>query len=393
MKIYTQNFVTSIYQTKPITKAKNNLQAVTQPKVEDNLNKVPYNYNNITFGSNVEVIAKMEKLAKSKNCKMDDLYKLFKELTATAQTNVNNLIKKFEKEGLKTDDYIKACIKQPSLFYHSPETIEKKVRELVGKFDKEGLNTKDYIKACIKTPSLFCHSPETIEKNVRELVGKFDKESLNTKDYIKACIKQPSLFCHSPEAIENNIRMLVGNFSKEGLNTKDYIKACIKQPTLFYQSPETIENNVRELVAKFDKEGLNTKDYIKACIKQPSLFCQSPETIAEHIRAYKYVEQNKGKHPTMKDIMKKNLSLSTSSIYLQGIVRPQIMQQSSELAKLGWAGLKPKLVEYFKEHPKAQFKITVLDNEMSGNFVKTIQEFSDKELGRTNAFVYEFVKN
>ena len=68
------------------------------------------------------------------------------------------------------------------------------------------------------------------------------------------------------------------------------------------------------------------------------------------------------------------------------------MKQSSELAHISSTGLKPRLIEYFKEHPKVQFRLKVLDNEMSGNFVKTMQEFSESELGRTDAFVYEFVK-
>ena len=315
MKIHTQNFITPISQTRPLRKTTNNSsQIVTQPKIEDNLNNIPYNCSNITFGSNVEVITKMKKLVNSTNYQTEDLYKLFNELTETTQNNVRELVKKFAKEGLNTNDYIKACIKEPSLLYRSPETIE------------------------------------------------------------------------------NNVRRLVAKFAKEGLNTNDYIKACIKQPSLLYRSPETIENNVRKLVAKFAKEGLNTNDYIKACIKRPPLFCLSPETITEHIRAYIYVEQNKGKFSIVQDIMKKSLICSTSLIYLQGIIRPQIIQQSSELSKLGINGLKPRLVGYFKEHPKAQFKIKVLDNDMSGNFVKTMQEFSEKELDRTDAFIYEFVK-
>ena len=155
----------------------------------------------------------------------------------------------------------------------------------------------------------------------------------------------------------------------------------------------TIENDVRELVKKFADDGLTAKDYINDCLlKTPAIFYANPDRMAEHIKAFKYVEQNKGNQPTIPDLIKKSLSHSTSLIYLQGIVRPQIMQQSSELAHISSTGLKPKLVEYFKEHPKAQFKIKVLDNEMSGNFVKTMQEFSENELGRTDAFVYEFVK-
>lgn len=63
--------------------------------------------------------------------------------------------------------------------------------------------------------------------------------------------------------------------------------------------------------------------------------------------------------------MKKSLSYSTSLIYLQDIVRPQIMKQSSELAHLSISGLKSRLIEYFKEHPNAQFKLIPVCNKFS----------------------------
>lgn len=67
----------------------------------------------------------------------------------------------------------------------------------------------------------------------------------------------------------------------------------------------------------------------------------------------------------MQDIMKKTLTHSTSLIYLQGLVRPQIMKQSSELAHLSLSGLKSGLIEYFKEHPNAQFKLIPVRNKFS----------------------------
>lgn len=65
----------------------------------------------------------------------------------------------------------------------------------------------------------------------------------------------------------------------------------------------------------------------------------------------------------MQDIMKKSLSYSTSLIYL--LVRPQVMRQSSELAHLSLSGLKSRLIEYFKEHPNAQFKLIPVRNKFS----------------------------
>ena len=88
MKIYAQNFVTPTNQTTQFTKSKNKIQTTSQPVIENDLNKIPYNYNNITFGSNSDVIAKIEKLVKSKNYQNEDLYKLFNELDEIAQNHV-----------------------------------------------------------------------------------------------------------------------------------------------------------------------------------------------------------------------------------------------------------------------------------------------------------------
>ena len=74
------------------------------------------------------------------------------------------LVEKFKEDGLDTKSYVKSCIRQPSLFHQSPDTIEKNVKDLVEKFKDEELDIKEYLQACLKEPQLFTQSANTIEK-------------------------------------------------------------------------------------------------------------------------------------------------------------------------------------------------------------------------------------
>ena len=229
---------------------------------------------------------------------------------------------------------------------------------------------------------------EIAKQNFNGILGKFKSEGLDFETLLP-CAVIANLFYCKPDTVAKNVQDLVKKFEKEGLNTGDYVKACIKQPSLFCQTPETIEKNVRDLVKKFEKEGLNKGDYVKACIKQPPLFCLSPKTIEEHIRAYMYVDKNKqgySNHKIMGEILKKNLAYSTSLIYLQGIILPQLKEQCLEMSKWTTSGIKPKLKEYFEKNPEKNFTIKILNDEMSGNFVKVIKEYCQKDFGRNDMF-------
>ena len=50
-------------------------------------------------------------------------------------TNVRGLVSSFEGEGLTVEQYLKAALKQPQLFYSSPGTVEAKVRFLFSVFN------------------------------------------------------------------------------------------------------------------------------------------------------------------------------------------------------------------------------------------------------------------
>jgi hypothetical protein len=190
------------------------------------------------------------------------------------------------------------------------------------------------------------------------------------------------------ETAKQNFNGILEKLKNEGLTFEQLLPAAVIAD-LFYRSPDTIENNVRDLVKKFENKGLNSIDYIKACIKTPSLFCQSPDTIEEHIKAYMYIDKNKlgyNDSGIMDKILKKNLVYSTSLIYLNGIILPQLKEQNPEMSNWKVNGIKPKLKEYFEKNPDKKFTIKILDDEMSGNFVKVIKEYCQKDFGRVDMF-------
>ncbi|RLE46178.1 hypothetical protein DRJ22_02545, partial [Candidatus Woesearchaeota archaeon] len=70
-------------------------------------------------------------------------------------------------------------LKQPQLFYQSPNTIHNNITQLTKKFQKQGLTTKQYLQAALKTPSLFSQSPKAIRRHIRWI------QSLNYLGIIK----------------------------------------------------------------------------------------------------------------------------------------------------------------------------------------------------------------
>ena len=316
------------------------------------------------------------------------------KLPKEIQENIEELVKRFNSEGLTYKKYLQACVGQPQLFEEPAEKTEKKVRDLVEKFEKEGLTVEDYLhKACLKQPPLFYQSPDTIESNVRDLVKKFENEGLTVKDYLyKACLKQAQLFTQSPDTIEKNVRDLAKKFEKEGLTVKDYLhKACLKQPQLFCQSPDTIESNVRDLAKKFEKEGLTVEDYLQACLKQPPLFYHSPKTIADHIKAILFVNKNYDKDLSQDEIWKKVLAkplfmCCTNKTNYSYLLRKQMFPHKNPKGLSGSSKINQKIIDYLKANPDLSFSFSIIKDEMSNEFIEYTKKLGFEATGRNDVF-------
>ena len=91
--------------------------------------------------------------------------------------------------GIDPKTYIeKATLKQPSLFYRSPETIDENITRAA---DLLHIDKKAYIKqASLKAPSLFYQSPETVDENITRAASLLE---IDKKTFIEKVLKKPSL--------------------------------------------------------------------------------------------------------------------------------------------------------------------------------------------------------
>ena len=125
---------------------------VTEPIKNENISNSFYYP---TFGTNVAVFEKMEKLASSKNVNKQELKTLFEGLSDACKKNFNSFVEKFSGYGYSSDDFLIVYAKFIQLFKSLPETIESNVKESVNKFKDNGLTMDKYINVCVKAPSLF----------------------------------------------------------------------------------------------------------------------------------------------------------------------------------------------------------------------------------------------
>ena len=141
---------------------------------------------------------------------------------------------------------------------------------------------------------------------------------------------------------------------------------------------------------KFEKEGLTTEQYLQACVKQPSLFSRSPDSIAEHIKAYMYCDFNNGIKIDIQRIINRCLTYSTSLIYIRNLLVPRLKLLDPEIKQWGRNALKPKLTMYLEDfvnkNPKGSITIRIRKGDMTENFILTMNEFTQKNLGRDDIF-------
>ena len=117
---------------------------------------------------------------------------------------------RFKEHGVTTDAYLRAALKQPSLFTFKPETISINIEGVVERFKEQGLTTKAYLQAALKHPQLFSQKPETISGNIEGVVGRFKEHGLTTDAYLRAALKQPSLFTFKPDTIIGHMNIVCG---------------------------------------------------------------------------------------------------------------------------------------------------------------------------------------
>jgi len=187
--------------------------------------------------------------------------------------------------NISADEWKQAALKQPQLFYQSPETLNANISR---SSELMGIDKNDFVKVALKQPSLFCQFPETLNANISrssELMG------IDKNDFVKAALKQPQLFCQFPETLNSNITK---SSELMGIDKNDFVKAALKQPQLFCQSPETLFSNFIAIL--FDNDDIKTRKFV---LKNPVALCYSQERDFIHYLATKITSSkiSIGKNP------------------------------------------------------------------------------------------------
>ncbi|MFZ1934135.1 MAG: hypothetical protein WCB27_08540 [Thermoguttaceae bacterium] len=208
---------------------------------------------------------------------------LFMQSPSTVAANILGLVAEFAVEGITLQLYMRAAMKHPAVLCQSPTTVGTNIRGVVKRFTGEGMTVRAYLRAALKQPSLFHYPRRAVAANIEGTVKRFASEGLTLRSYVACALKQPSLFHQSPKGIAANVKAVVKRFADTGLSTADYVSAATRHPSLFYQSPDTIVRNIRGLVAEFAAEGITVRAYLDAALRQPPLFSLAPATIVGNI--------------------------------------------------------------------------------------------------------------
>ena len=97
--------------------------------------------------------------------------------------------------GMKKEDFVKAALKQPTLFYQSPDTINANIE---GSAERLGIKKEDFVKAGLKQPQLFCQSPDTILRNYKHVKAAAERGFIRTENLTEALLSFPTGLCYSP---------------------------------------------------------------------------------------------------------------------------------------------------------------------------------------------------
>lgn len=134
-----------------------------------------------------------------KENKQQEIIKLFEQMSNKAQQNVKLVVQKFELQGFTLDNYILACLKQPQLFYQSPETIEKHINIIKFSYfnSNKEIDNKNFWNQILKNSvKLTCSSdllltegiiiPKMFEKGKIPKELKPNRLKQKLEDYLKA---------------------------------------------------------------------------------------------------------------------------------------------------------------------------------------------------------------
>lgn len=193
----------------------------------------------------------------------------------TSLLNSDELFAKIDKTAsclkITPQDYAKAIISQPALFYITPQDLKQNI-----KTSAQLLKVSDSVclKAALKNPALFYTKPETLLHNITNSANIIN---VSPQIFIKTALKRPPLFSMKPETINKNIKE---SSALLGTTGEQFVKAAVRIPQLFFQTPETINTNIEKSAKTFN---ISKPEFVKMALSQPSLFCMNADTLKQNV--------------------------------------------------------------------------------------------------------------
>ena len=172
--------------------------------------------------------------------------------------------------NISADEWKQAALKQPQLFYQSPETLNANISR---SSELMGIDKNDFVKAALKQPQLFCQSPETLFSNFKALAILFDNDDIKTRKFV---LKNPVALCYSQERdfIHYLATKITSSKISIGKNPRQIIKDYYgKQPYGEYLEIKQFPMIEEYLTKKIDNNELSIDEAIEMT-KNEKLFGQ-----------------------------------------------------------------------------------------------------------------------
>jgi hypothetical protein len=190
----------------------------------------------------------------------------------------------YDSYGLTHAAYLKAALKQPSLFTRSPAAVVRHVDAVAEYLGRHGIGTRAYLRAALRVPSLLCLDAGTVIGNIEAVCDRFAGRGLDAYQWVTTCLRQPVLMALAPETLVGAVDRFVAAHDAYGLTHPRFFRLVGRQPSLLTHSAETVRGNCADVAAAFAAHGLTVEAYTRAALRQPSLFCITAAAVVKNVR-------------------------------------------------------------------------------------------------------------
>jgi hypothetical protein len=119
--------------------------------------------------------------------------------------NIKDAVKRFERFGMTTKNYLSNALRFPILFSMSANTVEKNIKNIAQTFAYDGLTVDELFHCAQSSPQIYILKAKSIEKNVEKISKTLDVPRYNIIETFK---KQPSTFVINPKMFIKKFKIL-----------------------------------------------------------------------------------------------------------------------------------------------------------------------------------------